>query len=110
MRRCREDRNDFTDADGAIFPMYVEKGGETYGFCPGKATWDKEAVSLYRLLLVSAETGRMLDNGSLSDQADYWIDLLAWFLPFYDHQKFVSRVRMVLGDGKEKASVPKRKS
>jgi hypothetical protein len=79
--------------------MYVEKGGTLYGFCPGKATWDSEAVGLYRLLIVAAETGTMLDNGSLSEQSDYWIELLAWFLPFYDNQKFVSRAKMILGDG-----------
>lgn len=108
LRRCREDREDFTEKDGAVFPMYVEKGGTNFGFCPGKATWDHEAVSLYRLLLVAAETGTMLDRGSLSEQADYWIELLAWFLPFYDNQKFVSRAKMILGDGsKATATKPK---
>jgi len=98
LRRCREDREDFTEDDGAVFPMQVEKGGNMYGFCPGKSTWSHDAVYMYRLLIVCAETGTMLDNGSLYEQSDFWIDLLAWFLPFYDHQKFVSRVRMVVGD------------
>lgn len=80
--------------------MYVHKGGTLFGFCPGKATWDYEAVGLYRLLIVSAHTGTMLDKGSLSEQADYWIELLAWFLPFYDQQKFISRAKMILGDSK----------
>lgn len=99
LRRCQDPREDFTSDDSAVFPMYVEKGGTLYGFCPGKATWDSEAVGLYRLLIVAAETGTMLDNGSLSEQSDYWIELLAWFLPFYDNQKFVSRAKMILGDG-----------
>jgi hypothetical protein len=99
IRRCREDRDDFGPDDAAIFPINIEKGGSNFGFCPGKATWDPEAVSLYRLLMISAQTGAMLDKGSLADQADYWIELLAWFLPFYDHHKFVSRAKMILGDG-----------
>lgn len=102
LRRCREDRDDFTEADAPFFPLQIEKGGQTYGFCPGKATWDREAVDLYRLLIVAAETGTMLDDGSLSAQSHDWIELLAWFLPFYDHQKFVSRVKLVLGDGASK--------
>lgn len=103
VRRCRDEREDFGPDDGAVFPITVEKGGTKFGFCPGKATWDQEAVSLYRLLLVSAETGTMLDRGSLSEQADYWIELLAWFLPFYDNQKFISRAKMILGDGTQKS-------
>jgi hypothetical protein len=46
----------------------------------------------------------MLDKGSLSEQTDYWIELLAWFLPFYDNQKFVSRARMILGDSGKQTS------
>jgi hypothetical protein len=104
LRRCREDRDDFTAEDSAVFPIYIEKGGTLFGFCPGKATWDHEAVALYRLLIVAAHTGMMLDKGSLSEQTDYWIELLAWFLPFYDNQKFVSRARMILGDSGKQTS------
>ena len=105
LRRCREDREDFTEADASFFPMQIEKGGQTYGFCPAKATWDAEAIDLYRLLIVSAETGTMLDDGSLSAQSPDWIELLAWFLPFYDQKKFISRVQLVLGDGAAKDSL-----
>lgn len=100
LRRCREDRFDFNENDGPAFPIVLEKGGTQYGFCPGKATWDAEAVNLYRLLIVAAETGTMLDKGSLSEQPGYWIELLAWFIPFYSNQKFVSRARMILGNDK----------
>jgi len=55
-------------------------------------------------LIVAAHTGMMLDKGSLSEQTDYWIELLAWFLPFYDNQKFVSRARMILGDSGKQTS------
>jgi hypothetical protein len=109
IRRCREDRDDFTSDDGAVFPIMIEKGGTGFSFCPGKATWDREAVSLYRLLIVAAETGTMLDNGSLSDQSDLWIELLAWFIPFYEQQKFVSRVKLVLGDGSSKEALKRGK-
>lgn len=81
--------------------MYVERGGTLFGFCPGKSTWDAEAVAIYQALVVTAETGIMLEDGSLSQQPDWWIDLLAWFLPYYSDQKFYSRARSILGDGKE---------
>lgn len=98
LRRCREDRFDFTENDNPIFPIVIEKGGTPYNFCPGKATWDFEAVSLYRLLLVSSQTGMMLDKGPLIEQSALWIDLLAWFIPFYDQAKFVARAKMILGE------------
>lgn len=103
VRRCREDRFDLNEEDAAIFPMSIDKGGTRYGFCPGKATWDAEAVALYRLLIVSAETGIMLDNGSLAEQSSYWIELISWFIPFYDNAKFIARARMILGDGSKGA-------
>jgi hypothetical protein len=98
---------DFTEADGAIWPMYVEQGGESYGFCPGKATWDFEAASTFKMLIISAETGRMIEEGGLYDQPDWWIDLLASFLPRYDQQKFFSRAKAVLGDPKVSKAMAK---
>lgn len=98
LRRCREDREDFTEADGSLWPMYIEKGGDLFSFCPGKATWDHEAVGLFRLLLVSAETGKLYESGGLADQPDWWIEMSSWFLRRYDDAKFSSRVRAVLGD------------
>lgn len=81
--------------------MYVERGGTLYGFCPGKSTWDHEAAAIYQALVVTAETGIMLEDGPISQQPDWWIDLLGWFLPYYSDQKFYSRARAILGDGKE---------
>lgn len=81
--------------------MYVEKGGNLYGFCPGKATWDPEASAIVQALVVTAETGIMLEDGPLSQQPEWWVDLLSWFLPYYSDQKFYSRARTILGNGKE---------
>jgi hypothetical protein len=56
LRRCGEDRDDFTEDDGAIWPMVIEKGGTPFGFCPAKAAWDGEALAVFRLLGLAAET------------------------------------------------------
>lgn len=85
--------------------MYIEKGGTLFGFCPGKSTWDPEAVSIYQALVICSETGIMLSEGSLSEQPDWWVELLSWFLPYYSDMKFYSRARAILGDGTEKKGV-----
>lgn len=87
--------------------MYVTKGGELYGFCPGKATWDGQTVHLFRILHVASETGAMWDDGSLSEQPEWFIDVLSWFLTKLDFAKFQTKARMVLGDGKKESSSPK---
>lgn len=100
LRRCLEDRFDFTGDDNAVFPIQIEKGLNLYGFCPAKATWDPEAVTAYRMLLIARETGNMIDNEPLSMQSSAWIELLSWFIGFYDNLKFVQRLKMVFGDAK----------
>lgn len=97
---CRVPRWDISGKENGLFPIYIEKGGNLYDFCPGKSTWDVEAVSLYKLLVISADTGIMPENGSLLEQADWWVDLLSWFLPIYSDTRFYSRARAILGDGK----------
>lgn len=89
-------------------PMAVDKGGSLFGFCPGKSTWDAQATAVYQALVVCAETGIMLEDGALADQADWWIDLISWFLPYYSDLKFYSRARVILGDGTTKTNVAKR--
>ena len=106
-RRCGEERWDFTEKDDpVIFPIYITKGGELYGFCPAKATWDASFVTLYRLLLISAETGAMLRPGALEDQPDWYIDLLGWILPRLDSFKFITKASMILGSGDSKKKTP----
>lgn len=83
--------------------MYVNQGGELYGFCPGKSTWDAEATNLLNILLISAETGALLYNGGIANQPDWFIELLAWFLPKYDQMKFSSKADMILGGDKKEA-------
>ena len=84
--------------------MYVHKGGELYGFCPAKATWDGQTMSLFRILHVASETGAMWDEGPLSEQHDWFVDVLSWFLTKHDFAKFQTKARMVLGDGKKESS------
>lgn len=85
--------------------MYVHRGGEQYGFCPGKATWDPEVASIFSTLVVSAETGVMMKAGGLEDQPAEWIELLSEFLPKYSDQRFIQRAKMILGDGRVQSAL-----
>lgn len=100
LRRCKEERMDFGEADGSQWPMYVEKGGAMYGFCPAKATWDTEATSVFRMLIISAETGTMLEVGGIYDQPDWWVELVSEFIPRYNQNKLVSIAKAFIGKGK----------
>ena len=91
---------DFTEEDGSLWPMYVEKGGGLYGFCPGKATWDTEATSVFRMLIIAAETGTMLESGGIYDQPDWWVELVSEFIPKHNQQKLISIARAFVGKGK----------
>jgi hypothetical protein len=82
-----------------VFPVYVHKGGEGYGFCPTKATWDPQVSQLFRTLHVAAATGVMWQDGGVKDQPTWWIELLSWFIQRYDAENFGSKARAVLGDG-----------
>lgn len=98
-RRCQEDREDFTsDDDLSTFPIYITKGATLYSFCPAKATWDKNLLNLYNVLVISAETGALYNDGGISSQPDWFIELFSWFLPFYGDNKFYSRVKNILGE------------
>ena len=112
LRRCGEDREDFTKDDGAFWPIQLYQGGELYGFCPAKATWDQEIVSVFKLLILSAETGNInLVQGAIEDQPAWWLDQVSWFVPKYKQIQFISRVKMIIGDGKitGKTQTPKAK-
>jgi hypothetical protein len=102
LRRCKEDKWDFTENDAPFFPMYVNQGGELYGFCPAKATWDSWTVTMYKALLCSATTGSQWVSGGISEQPEWWIDLLSWFVTRYDMSNFTRKATMVLGDGESK--------
>ena len=101
--RCKEDRWDFTEKDNSqVFPAYVHKGGENYGFCPAKATWDRATVLMFRSLHVSVAVGGLWHSGGIADQPAWWIDLVSWFAQRYDSESFSSKARSVLGDGSQK--------
>lgn len=101
LRRCGEDREDFTSLDGPFWPIQLFQGGELYSFCPGKASWDFETVSIFKLLILSSETGNInLVHGAIEDQPDWWLENVSWFIPKYKQIQFISRVKMILGDGK----------
>lgn len=89
--------------DGGMWPLQIHPGGLKHSFCPAKATWDNEAKRTFELLTVSAETGAMLVEGGISKQPDWWVEMLAWFLPAYDRSRFYQRVRSVIGGGNKKA-------
>jgi hypothetical protein len=62
-------------------------------------------MSNFRLLTIAAESGNInLYDGGIIEQPEWWIDELSWFLPFYSHHRFVSRAKMILGDGKKSHS------
>jgi len=84
--------------------MYVQQGGELYGFCPAKATWDNWSVNMYRTLHVAVTTGAQWSEGGLQNQPDWWVDLLSWFSSRYDMVNFHRKAVMVLGDGKDSKS------
>lgn len=111
LRRCEDDREDFTNKDGPFWPIQIYQGGELYPFCPGKATWDVELLSIFRLLILAAETGNIcLNSGGICEQPDWWIDSVSWFVPRYKQIQFVQRVKMIVGDGKvSSAKTPKLK-
>ena len=80
--------------------MHVNKGGQKYGFCPAKATWDYDTVQKFRLLIVTADTGALLEEGPILEQPAWYMELLGWFLPLYDQIKWNSKMRGLFGNGK----------
>lgn len=99
LRRCREDKWNFTSDDASFWPMRVSKGGELYGFCPAKATWDQRVIDYYQALVVASECGSQWCAGGLKDQPSWWLELLSSFAPSYNELRFTSRARAILGDG-----------
>lgn len=88
------------DHNPSLWPMKVHDGGQGYGFCPGKSTWDNEAVNLFRLFVVVMETGNLPFAGGVCDQPFWVVDFLGWFAPTYQAEKFNSRAKSILGSEK----------
>lgn len=111
QRRCRESREDFTSEDNRngqyVFPIRLHEGGEAYGFCPAKATWDPDVADILNILTICAEMGQMPYEGGVFEQPEWFVDMLGWFIPKNDLMKFSSKADMILG-GEEKPN-PKKK-
>lgn len=104
LRRCQEDRWDFSSEDNpSVFPIQLYKGGQYYGFCPGKAMWPgpDSVVPKFQTLLVAAMSRQLLYAGGIMDQPAWFIDSLSWFLPMYDQILFMTKARAIIGDGKK---------
>lgn len=86
--------------------MRIRDGGELYNFCPGKATWDYQALHIFSLLMLTAHTGVFYSEGGLADQPAWYIDLATWFLPCYDNLRFYSRAESILGDKSTGKGIP----
>ena len=104
LRRCMEDRWDFTSDDSMIFPMQIANGGALYSFCPAKSTWDLETRNVFNILMISAETGQLYRDGGIINQPEWFITLLSEFIPVYDKIKFTNKAQMILGDGKKQTA------
>ena len=101
IRRCGEDREDFNRNDGAIWPMSIQKGGPSYGFCPGKATWSHEASDLMSIVEISYYTKSLFFPGSISEQPSWFIELLKDMLPLYDGSKSAQTQNAMWGGGSD---------
>jgi hypothetical protein len=49
--------------------------------------------------MIACEQKAMLFEGGIADQPAWFIDMLSWFSPSYEMQKFTMKAQMVLGDG-----------
>ena len=86
LRRCAENRWNFTGNDSNVFPIEIRPKGRLYGFCPGKANWYPATVRMYQLLVVATELGVNPYPGALSEQPEDLVAVLSWFAPAYNNQ------------------------
>lgn len=88
------------------------EGGQLYGFCPAKATWDQDVILLFQALTVTLETGLGWQTGGVSEQPAWWVEMAADFLSKANDLRFYSRAKAILGDGKSqpKANMPNKYS
>jgi hypothetical protein len=87
--------------------MRIIEGGQLYNYCPGKATWNHENVLIYKSLLVTMNTGLGWNEGGVTDQPEWWVDLASDFSVLHSDLQFASRARAILGDGKAKPQAQK---
>jgi hypothetical protein len=77
------------------------EGGQLYGYCPAKATWDASNILMFNAITVTIETGLAWNSGGVTNQPAWWVDLCAAVLPLANDLRFVNRAKMILGDGKK---------
>ena len=95
-RRCFEDRYDFTEKDGAAFPIQLEKGGATFGFCPAKILRDDpQTVDIFQTLTAILETGTWPDEGGLNEQEAIWVELVAEYAQYRRDLEFNDRYNKI---------------
>ena len=96
LRRCKEDKWDFDEKDGAAFPIYLFPGGPSFGFCPAKIERDDtETVMIFNTLVAILITGTWPEIGGLNIQEAFWVDLVSEYGPVYDDMKFNQRLSQV---------------
>lgn len=96
LRRCFEDRWDLDEKDGALFPLQVQRGGPTFGFCPAKVERDDpETVSIFSMLSAILETNSWPKSGGIEQQEYFWVELVSEFGPFRRSLEFNQRYEMV---------------
>jgi len=106
LRKCETNRWDYTfEKDGNPFPMEVFKGGNLYGFCPGKAQWYSYLTNIYEIMASCCEMGVLPYSGGLLDQPEWFIRNIGWFSQRY--QDLASVTRSGLGGKLEKNPSPK---
>jgi len=59
-------------------------------------------------MTVACEQKALLNGGGIADQPGWFIQLLSWFGPNYDDQKFVKKARMILGNDEGNKSALKK--
>lgn len=101
LRRCEEERWDFTEDEGP-FPIQISPGGPTFNFCPAKASKDHETIEAYQTLVCILETGKWPIDGGLNDQENEWVELVSIFGPYKRSLEFNERYNMI-AEGLSKA-------
>jgi hypothetical protein len=104
LRRCKEDREDFTNKDGNFWPIQIEKGGgPSFSFCPGKATWSEDAAEAMRLIETTYFLKQPLFPGCFFDQPWWYGELIDECLPLYEIHRENAKQRQMWGGGDTKA-------
>jgi hypothetical protein len=97
LRRCYEDKWDFTEKDNpSVFPIRLTQGSTPFGFCPAKVLRDDPAsVAVFQTLTAILETGTWPEAGGINDQDGFWVDLVADFGPLRRALEFQERYQAV---------------